>query len=250
MPSWPKLVISDLTGKVTRETPVRPAGNSSNPESIRAIEEVEWLSNRLVRFEGSFGPRNCAVFDLDLDAGKTLREWDLECDTLVASPDGKHVAYLGPVSMGTWDDRVHRVYIDDGAVSYAGARGTPIHIEAGPVWSEDSQQVAVLERQLRSGQAAITTVSIRGEVVTVPVPSDTKDDPSLTWIANRVAVGSGGGALVVDPTGNAYSLLLDRDSSAILEGVAQAGRKTRDTEQSVLDVQIRLGAREAVARPN
>jgi len=250
MSAWPKLVISDLTGKATREIPLRPPGNSSNPESIRAIEEVKWLSNRLVRFEGSFGPRNCAVFDLDLDTSKTLREWDLECDTLVASPDEKHVAYLGPVSMGSWDDRVHRVYIDDGAASYAGVRGAPIHMEAGPVWSEDSQRVAVLERQIQSGQMAVTTVSIRGEVVTVPVPSDTKDNPSLTWIANRVAVGSGGSALVVDPISNAYSLPLDRDSSAILEGVAQAGRKARDAERSVSDVQARLGAREAVARPD
>ena len=250
MPSWPKLVISDLTGQVTREIPIRPAGNSSNPELIRAIEEVKWLSSQLVRFEGSFGPRNCAVFDLDLDTGRTLREWDLECATLVSSPDGKHVAYIEPVTMGTWDDRVHRVDIDDdGGVSYAGVGGVPVHVEAGPVWSGDSLRVAVLERQVQSGQMAVTTISTQGAVVTVPVPSETRVNPLLTWIGNRVALGSGSGALVVDPTGKAYSLVLDRDSS-ILDEAAQAGREIRDAKRSVLDVQIRLGAREAVAKPN
>jgi hypothetical protein len=249
MPSWPKLVISDLTGQVTSEVSLRPPDNSTNPELIRAIENVEWLSNRFVRFEGSFGPRNCASFELDLDTGKTFSERDGECGSFTASPDGKHVAYRFPVSMGTWDDSIGRVEIDDGTLSYAGVRGAPIHLEAGPVWSEDSQRVAILERRLQSGQIALTTISIRGEVMTVPVPSYTKDDASLTWMGIRVAVGLGGTALVVDPTRSVY-MPLDPESSVILERVAHTSQSIRDDQQSMEDVVKKLGGREGVARPN
>jgi hypothetical protein len=210
---------------------------------------VEWLSNRLARFEGSFGPRNCAVFDLDIDTGKTFGERDVECGSLAASPDGKHVAYREPVSMGTWDDREHRVDIDDGAVSYAGARGEPIHLEAGPTWSGDSQWVAVVERQINSGRMAVTTLSIRGQSVTVPVPSDTRDDPTLTWIGDRVAVGSGGSARVIDTARRVY-LPLDGDSSAILEEATRARERISDDRRGIEDLLKRLGAREGVARPN
>ncbi|MGD0871642.1 MAG: hypothetical protein ABSB88_18980 [Bryobacteraceae bacterium] len=271
MERWPRLVISDLTGQVTREIPLRPADNSSNPDSIRAIEKVEWLSNRLVRFEGSFGPRNCASFDLDLDTGKTFSERDGECSSFNVSPDGRHIAYREPVSMGTWDDRAHRVDIEDtavssarpqrspipperasseqAAVSYAGTSKAGIHLEAGPVWSEDSQWVAIVERQIDSDRIAVTTLSIRGQVVTVQVPSDMRDDPTLTWIGDRVALGSGRSALVVDTARRAY-LPLDSDTSAILKEATRTRQRISDDQQGIEDALKRLGAREGVARPN
>jgi len=271
MPSWPKLVISDLTGQVTSEVSLRPPDNSTNPELIRAIENVEWLSNRFVRFEGSFGPRNCASFDLDLDTGKTFSERDGECSSFNVSPDGRHIAYREPVSMGTWDDRAHRVDIEDtavssarpqrspipperasseqAAVSYAGTSKAGIHLEAGPVWSEDSQWVAIVERQIDSDRIAVTTLSIRGQVVTVQVPSDMRDDPTLTWIGDRVALGSGRSALVVDTARRAY-LPLDSDTSAILKEATRTRQRISDDQQGIEDALKRLGAREGVARPN
>jgi hypothetical protein len=278
---WPRLVISDLTGHVTQELALTPAANSANPESIRAIEDAEWLSNRLLRLEGSFGPRNCAVFEVDIDTGRALTEHDVECGSLTLSPDGEHVAYLFPVSMGTWDDRIHRVEIDDGPartegargvvmrssvgnapVSYAGDPGAPIHLEAGPLWSEDSHSVALLERQVpagvgrgevvpqpQNGQMAVTTISITGEVIRVPVPANTRDDPTLTWIGSRVAVGTGSNALVVDPASRTY-LPVDVDSAGIIQRAEAARQKVLDDRHSVEEVLRKLGAREGVASPN
>ena len=281
---WPRLVISDLKGQIVSEIPLRPAEDSANPESIRAIETVEWISDTIVRFEGSFGPRNCAAFDVDFDSGRTLGEHDAECGSLTASPDGKHIAYLFPVSMGTWDDRLHRLEIDDSPalsakgsrgrgtkvrtsvddapVSYAGAPGDPIHLEAGPVWSADSQWVAVLERRVSAevgrgevpsqpqmGPISLTTISIRGEVRKAPVPSSAKDDPMLTWISGRVAIGHDSKGIVVDPASGTYAPV-DVDSAAVLRDASDARQKVRECRDDVNRVLKVLGAREGVAKPN
>jgi hypothetical protein len=136
-----------------------------------------------------------------------------------------------------------------------------MHLEAGPVWSDDSERIAILERELpvgsshgealpqpQEGRMAVTIISTKGLVVTVPVPSSTRDNPSLTWIGNRVAVGSGTGSLVVDPSRRLYSPL-DADSAAAVEN-ARTANKVRDDGRGIDDELRRLGAREGVARAN
>ena len=280
MPHWPKLVLSDLNGRVTRELPLAPAANSSNPESIRAIEEFEWLSDRFAKLSGSFGPHNCPVFFLDLVAGRTFDERDIVCgSTFTMSPDQQHVAYNGILGGGDWGD----LEIDYGpliyangpgrptppmppsigpaAISYRGATSRGMHIEAGPVWSEDSQRIAILEREMpdmdgpyenplqpRYGQMSLTTISVRGERVTVPVPYSTRDNPALTWVGTRVAVGSGDGALIVDPATKTFAPL-DAASAAAAQTTVRSAQKASEDRRRIQDVLTRLGAREGVAKP-
>jgi hypothetical protein len=227
-------------------------------------------SDLIVQFEGSFGPRNCAVFYLDIDTNRSFHERDVECSSLSGSPDGKYIAYRNPVPMGDWDNRPHRVEIDGGpagygsipvsstpserssvtwaAITYGGADELGMHVETGPLWSDDSQRIAILERQLSSGKITVTTLSVRGEVLRVNVPASARDDPSLTWIGIRVAAGSGTNAVVVDPASGTYSPL-DADSSVALEEVAQARQRARDERLAVTDIVKKAGAREGVARP-
>ena len=137
-----------------------------------------------------------------------------------------------------------------GPLSYAGAGGLAIHLEAGPVWSEDSERVAILERQIDSGRLAVTTISTGGQVVTVPVPGQTRDDPTLTWIETRVAVGSGSNAVVVEPA-RRVGWPVDVESAAILQKAARARQKALDDRKAVDVLVGRLGGtRGCCQKPN
>jgi hypothetical protein len=103
--------------------------------------------------------------------------------------------------------------------------------------------------QPQNGQMILAVLSVRGEVIKVPVPGYTKDDPTLTWVGQLVAVGSGGKTLIVNPASGTYSPI-DIESEAAIRAARTRGQNLADDRKNVGDIVRRLGANEGTARPN
>ncbi|HLK21886.1 MAG TPA: hypothetical protein VKT81_23220, partial [Bryobacteraceae bacterium] len=190
-----RLVLIDLAGNQTKEISIRPRTDPPT-EGLRFIEDVSWMTQHKLRITGSINPRNCEMFDVDVDTAKESN-WQVGyCGSFVASPDDNHIAHLGLVTQGADAERTDSLEIDNGSIVYRGTR--PILVLAGPVWSQDSSQIAVLEKQVDSGELAVTTVSTAGQIDRVPVPQNFGENASLTFIAHNVAIRSAARSLLAD----------------------------------------------------
>lgn len=64
------LVVVDLAGKVLQEVAIRPATDPP-AEGLRFVEDVAWVSELKIRVSGSINPRNCEMFDLDVETPRS-----------------------------------------------------------------------------------------------------------------------------------------------------------------------------------
>ncbi len=64
-----RLVIIDLAGQITNEVEIRPPTDPPT-EGMRFVEDVDWVSENVVRIGGSINPRNCENFDLNVKTQK------------------------------------------------------------------------------------------------------------------------------------------------------------------------------------
>jgi len=247
-----RLVVVDLNGKVAKEVPIRRPGSSHF--EFRFIQSVEWVNSRRVRIEASHSPKNGEQFDLDVESGEESN-WQFGYGgSFVASPDDKHVAYLGLVAMGPDEERTDSVEIDHESVVYVG-EGPPqtrpgIRVLAGPVWCSDSKRVAFLERTRGTGDAAVTVLSVTGSFQRMPVPGHILDTPEVVCTDGRVVAGAGPGAVLVDPEtkriGNVTPDVQDR-----LQQQASTDRRRQEFLRTVDAIVRRIGGREGVGwRPS
>jgi hypothetical protein len=207
-----RLVIVDLTGKVLKEFDIRPP--DQNIQGMRFIEKMFWVGADTVRIGGSINPRNCEIADLDVRTGREVNWAAGECWTFLPSPDGKHVAYRGLLGWGPDEDREDSIGIDREAARYSGRRGLSypglapnesaraghIQIVAGPVWSADSREVAIVERDLGTNEAAVTVLSIQGAVERTPIPisPDVIGEDDLEWVGSQPVVTARGKTVTID----------------------------------------------------
>jgi len=238
-----RLVVMGLTGTVLKEVAIRPVTDPPT-EGLRFIEELSWVTARKVRVAGSINPENCEMFDLDVETAQESNWQTGECGSFTASPDGKHIAYLD--AMETDDERRDSVGIDNDKVIYSD--GGRMAVLAGPAWSPDSSQVAILEKRADSGEFAVTTVSTGGHTDTIPIPKYLGDHPSLVFVDSRVVVRSATESVLVDPRNKSAGAVPD-DMRSKLEQTDRARQGAADSEKDLERVIQRLGAREGVAWP-
>jgi len=156
-----RLVIIDLSGKITKEIPIEPVTDPPS-ERPRFIADIIWQTESKFRVIGSITNWNCETYDMDWQTGEGSNGQFGQCGDFVSSPDGKHTAYLSQTSGGRDEERYQGVQIDGGGEE--SAQGTPGPIlYQGPdksvfrvishlVWSEDSKRLAFLKKTVESGQ--------------------------------------------------------------------------------------------------
>lgn len=240
-----RLVLIDLAGTQAKEIAIRPV-TVPPTEGLRFIEDISWITQHKLRVTGSVNPRNCEMFDVDVETAKESN-WQVgSCGSFVASPDGNHIAHLGLVTQGAGTERTDSVEIDNQSITYRGTR--PILVSAGPVWAQDSTQIAVLEKQLDSGELAITTVSTTGQIDRVPIPQSFGEKPELALIDHKVVIRSATRSLIVDTRQKTVGALTG-DIATTLAQADQDRQKSDQARERIKGLVKRLDAREGVEAP-
>jgi hypothetical protein len=190
-------VVVDSTGKKVSEFSIRPANRIGGSLLFRFVDEVTWTSDGKLRVWGSVNPSNCEMFDLDIMTGGESNEQFWKCDTFFLSPDGKHTAALRPVAHFSSEPRYDGVSLDnnDAFTAYNSKR---MFLPAGPVWSPDSKQLAVLEQDGLTGEAAVTILLLDGTYTRIPIPVSILEHPAIAWVGTRVVAGEGSDSVQID----------------------------------------------------
>ena len=246
-----RLVLVDLTGRQITEFAIRPITDPPT-EGLRFAEKMAWTLDGRIRVTGEINPSNCELFDYDLSTGDESKDQFGRCGTFVPSPDGKHIAELALVDQFT--DEEHRFdhvdldgkgFFDFKDMMYTGLP-YDIHIPISPVWSSDSQHIAVLEKRAATGETAVVIIGLDRGTTRIAVPASMLEDPEIDWTGSMIVVGRGANAIQVDPMTKSITPVTsntvdDLKRRAAKQSALAAIRKRVD------DVVLRLGAREGVA---
>ena len=242
VPHASRLVVVDLAGSIVKEVPVPPPD-----EGFRSDDTFVWLSPGKVRIDRSANPRNCGVFDLDIETLAVSNRQEGACGSFVSSPDGKHTVHLGLLAITSDEDREDSVEIDNKATAYRGG-GDRIQVVVGPIWSEDSQEVAFIEKKVSSGEVVLTVVSLTGHFDRTPIPAEMLEDPLVTWVGSQVAIGARSHPVLVD---HALKRMGEPTPEALsrIERVRQTEREAEERRAGYRKILQQLGAREGIAWP-
>jgi hypothetical protein len=214
---------------------------ASDGGEIARLAAVSWISKSKVRVDGSVNPRNCEMFDLDVETGEESNGQFGECGSFAPSPDGKHIAYRGMVPQGPDEEREDTVEVDDGKVAYGGTG--KLRIRVGPIWSDDSRSVAVLEEA--PGSSAVTILWLEGRADKVPITAEALGSRYLRWAGEYIVVGSGSYRLAIDRR-TRQTMPLSAEIARKLERAAEGKSKSSSDAQEVVR---RLGGKEGVVWP-
>jgi len=238
-----RLAIIDLRGRILKEVSIRPRTNPPI-EVMRFVEDITWITARKIRVQGSVNPRNCEMFDLDIDTGKESN-WQVgQCYSFVASPDDKHIAYLTGHPIVPDEELEDAVEMDDERVTYPD-RNSSIRVLARPVWCPDSRRVAFIERQKLSGETALTILSVTSDFKKIGLPAHLAEGATIRWINSRIVVQSDRGSVLVDPD-NTTMTMVTPDVQPRLEQIVKTEQRTKNFETRVEDIRLKFGAREGV----
>jgi hypothetical protein len=89
----PSVVVQDASGRVLREFHVITRGADGHP--CMSILDIVWVSDNSIGAECHLTPSASEYVETDITTGKALR--DLNGLLFTPSPDGKHVAHIGPI---------------------------------------------------------------------------------------------------------------------------------------------------------
>jgi hypothetical protein len=239
------IVELDPAGNIVLEAPI------PHDDSMRFVEDFQWLPNGKARLGGSVNPRNCVMVDLDPQTGEETNAQAGKCNSFVRSPDDRHTAELGPLPQTDDAHRFDVVDIDSHMFAsltslalYRGG-GYDVFVPAGPVWSPDSQLVVFLEKRAETGEAGVVFLTLGGAVTRVPVPRSVLDEPAITWVGSSVVVGKGDNAVQIDPETKQILPVAPETSGEITRRAAATREK--QAARANLDARIRqLGGREGI----
>jgi len=89
----PSVVVQDANGQVIREFHVIPRGANGQP--CMSILNIIWVSDNSIGAECHSTPSSSEYIETDITTGKVVRE--LSGLFFTPSPDGKHIAHIGPI---------------------------------------------------------------------------------------------------------------------------------------------------------
>ena len=237
------LVVLDLNRGPAREVSI---GAKADPraEGMRSVEELAWVSMRLVRLEGRVSPKNCEVFEFDIETKRESYRHAGPCGTFAFSRQGGHIAYHGMEAENSKDDPRDTIEID-GRLSYAGRT----RVLTEPVWSPDGKEAWFVEAQAAGRGFFITRLAVTGKWQRKPIPTQKKlGNPTLVWIGSHLVLQSEELSCVVDRVTNICSEIspdVQRDIDGNLKE-AQLKAKTRETIKKQLEL---IGGREPAFFP-
>jgi hypothetical protein len=239
------IVELDAPGNVVMEAPI------PHDDSMRFVEDFEWLPNGRARLGGSVNPRNCMLQDFDPETGAVTNGQVGKCGSFVRSPDDRHTAELGIQPMTDEEHRFDSVDIDShmfdsltSRILYAGG-GYDVFVPAGPVWSPDSQLVVFLEKRAETGDAGVVFLTLAGAATRVPVPRSVLDRPAIAWVGSKVVAGEGDKAVQIDPATKQVGPVTSDASDEIARRAAV--KRESQAARARLDARFRqLGGREGI----
>jgi len=115
-----------------------------------------------------------------------------------------------------------------------------------PLWLADSSHVAVIEQRVRTGEVAVTFLSLTGASRRVAVPLQIAEHPDLVVVGTRAVAGEGSNRVLVDPARDTFAPL-DFDILQQLEQARAVDTHRKVTTEQITELMRRLGATEAVA---
>lgn len=237
------LIVAAMSGSILNEVTV-----PSPDDGFRVDDMFTWISAHKVRIERSANPRNCGIFDLDVETMKISNRQLGACGTFTTSPDGRHVVHLGLLAITPDEDRADSVEIDSDSIVYAG-EGNRVKLIAGPIWSADSQQIAFIERNLPSGELSVVVLSMAVHVQKVPLPNQLWDGSSvIVWNGTAVAVSTGGQSLLFDYM-QRLTQRMTVEALSEIDHVRQARHDAEQTRAFLKKIVVQFRARDAVVSP-
>lgn len=203
------LIASD--GEKLAEFQILPNGMSG----MRFVEDLEWLDGTRVMYGGSANPWNCMRVVLDTKTGKEVGGDLGACRTFVRSPDGRLTAYWAPEGMGvSADERREGLQINGVDVYPVVVYPQPNTLQflSNPAWSADSQQVALVDRDVNTGVTSLTVLDARPDRATIyrrsadgyvarwapvlmhaQIAADPDERMEVQWVDHFFVVGKAGG---------------------------------------------------------
>lgn len=206
-------VITDSGDRVTEIT-IRPETDTLWG-GMRFVEDLSWLNGSQVVLEGSINPANGEYVVLDLKTGKEI-EWHFGSGSFVRSPDGSRVACWGLEGIGRPEAEIRNVLEINSKIVYPGNLKTnTLQFLSKPAWSADSQQVALIERDVNTRAVSLTVLSAKPDLAPapgVPLPDvpiiqpaavllrqpldpDIDNSAEIQWIGHSFVVSKGGAVL-------------------------------------------------------
>jgi hypothetical protein len=267
-----RFVVMDLSGKLLKEVAIRPVTDPPT-RGMRFVEDIEWLPNGRIRVSGSVNPYNFEMFDLDIDTGQESN-WQFGAGPFVPSPDREHMALRGPTDLTDEEHRFDTVLVDrrpdpldpmfhEVATIHYDGEDPGIFVLAGPVWSPDSQHIAVIEKKASDQQVAVVILTPtnkpgrgqQGSVRRVWIPPSTVEETlrgrpwaPLRWIGTKVVAGRGTRAIAVDSaSANAQFTRIVPEDLVQLTALEREESDATSARKNLEDLVKRLGGRGGVA---
>jgi dipeptidyl aminopeptidase/acylaminoacyl peptidase len=196
------IVIISSAGKPLQEISFRPVG--SNVSGMRFVEEIQWISGQRIAVSGSVNPSTCEYVMIDPGSGKEVDWYAADGFSLVPSPHGTHVAYLGAVPHFTPEaDRRPRLCVDHKCDS--GYPGPSRHVEflTYPVWSASGSSVAIVGQDYQTRKVSLVVKPLEANPSEYALTSAPSSGTEISWARETVFVGTEHGAWKLEPKGSA-----------------------------------------------
>jgi hypothetical protein len=202
------IIIMRTDGSGQREIHFRPVGTDDLP--MRGVEKLQWISERFLTAAGSMNPSTCEYAVIDVVTGAEVPGYLTDGFTLVASPDGAHVAYVGFVPHFIPEDvRRPQFCLDDECTFGKPFRGYPqtdAHLEftSEAVWSPDGSAVAILGADYQTKAESVIVRPVDGKPLAFTVQPGAEGRLSFSWAGNVLVVSAGQHQWKLEPGTSAF----------------------------------------------
>jgi hypothetical protein len=198
------IVVMRSNGSGAREIHFRPAGVKILG-GMRFVEDLSWISEQRLVASGSFNPSTCEYAMIDIDSGTQVLGFLTDGFSLVASPDGTHVAYIGQIPHFMLEEKRRPEFcLDDECTfdqPFRGYQRVGAHLEypSKPVWSSDGSAVAILAKDYDSNVESVVVRPLGAKSVEFIAPTGIKGDLQFSWDGKALVAQAGDQAWRLDP---------------------------------------------------
>jgi len=205
------IVVMRSDGSQVREIQFRPGRiNPSDLPGMRGVEQLDWMGERYLLLSGSLNPSTGEYAKVDIATGLTVASYYTEGPSLVPSPDGSHVAYVGLIPHLTPEDQRRPMFcLDDECLFGQPARGyerkgAHLEYESPATWAPDGSSVAVLARNFDTNVQSVVVRRPGGASVEFTPPEGETGRVQFAWDGGAVVARVGNGVWRLDSGSAAF----------------------------------------------
>jgi len=155
----------------------------------RAISILGWFDSGSVMLEGGLNRWVCELMVMSIRTGKVSMDLSGQCGSFLVSPDRTHVLTQSNMRYGPEEEWTDGIGVDHRQLYPVGTLDS--RLLADPVWSPDSQTVALVERVVATGEKRLVLVDLSGKARRVSLSATTEDIAPLEWVDSKVVVKAG-----------------------------------------------------------